>query len=135
VIDMVEPIWIRRDVVLAIHLRQISEHGGEPGVRDEGLLDSALARPKNLYAYAEDSTDLPALAASYTFGIVKNHPFLDGNKRVGYVVGRAFLRLNGADVEATQSEKVSIIWQLAAGEITEVELTEWVRKHLTESAS
>jgi len=88
---MKEPTWILDEVVEAIHLRQIAEHGGSEGVRDTGLLSSALARPKNLFAYSNPKPDLAALAASYAFGIVKNHPFVDGNKRTAYVVCGTFL--------------------------------------------
>ena len=80
-----EPVWIRHDTVRAIHLRQLAEHGGSEGVRDEGLLDSALARPKNLLAYSDEPPALAALAAAYAMGLVKNHPFVDGNKRTAYV--------------------------------------------------
>ncbi|MES2460133.1 MAG: type II toxin-antitoxin system death-on-curing family toxin, partial [Armatimonadota bacterium] len=100
-----EPIWLREDVVLAIHRRQLAEHGGSEGVRDSGLLSSALARPQNLLAYGEPTPDLPSLAAAYAFGIVRNHPFVDGNKRTGYVVCRTFLIINGQDITASQQEK------------------------------
>lgn len=127
---MVEPTWIRTDAVLAIHRRQISEHGGDDGLRDAGLLDSALARPKNLLAYSQDDPDLAVLAASYAFGIAKNHPFVDGNKRVAFVVCRTFLLLNGADVVASADEKYDTFLNLAAGTIDETELAAWIKKHL-----
>jgi death-on-curing protein len=111
-----------KDVVLAIHRRQLSEHGGTDGLRDEGLLDSALARPMNLLAYSEGRPDLYDLAAAYAFGIVKNHPFIDGNKRVGYVVCRTFLVLNGVDIAATQEDKYTTFLNLAAGTTTQQEL-------------
>ena len=90
---MKEPIWISEPLVLANHQRQLAEHGGLDGVRDAGLLSSALARPKNVWAYGGDAADLSALAASYAFGLARNHPFLDGNKRTAYVVCRTFLKI------------------------------------------
>ena len=95
---MAEPKWIRAHVVLAIHLRQLAEHGGDTGVRDLGLLASALARPRNLLAYAETEPDLAALAASYAYGIAQNHPFIDGNKRTAYVVCRSFLKIKTPEI-------------------------------------
>ena len=127
---MPEPIWVRDDVAEAIHWRQVSEHGGEPGIRDEGLLSSALARPKNMLAYAEPAPDLAALAAAYAFGIAKNHPFMDGNKRTAYVVCRTFLKLNDCDIEASREEKYLTFLRLAKGTLTEDELAAWLRDHL-----
>lgn len=124
---MSEPLWIRNDVALAIHRRQLAEHGGQDGVRDPGLLQSALARPKNLHAYQPDRADLPALAASYAYGIAKNHPFLDGNKRTALVVCRTSLRLNGWDLDATQEDKYLTFLRLAEGRLTEEALVEWLR--------
>jgi death-on-curing protein len=126
---MTKPTWIRKDVVLAIHRRQLAEHGGTEGLRDEGLLDSALTRPLNLIAYSEHQTDLEDLAAAYAYGIVKNHPFVDGNKRVGFVVCRTFLILNGADIDATQEEKYTTVLKLAEGSIDQQELANWLRAH------
>ena len=116
--------------MLAIQLRQLAEHGGETGLRDAGLLASALARPKNLLAYSEAEPDLPVLAASYAFGIIRNHPFIDGNKRTGYVVRRTFLRLNGADIEASPEDKYTTFLKLADGSLTEAQLAAWIREHL-----
>ena len=124
-----EPIWVREDVVRAIHLRQVAEHDGLPGVRDENLLQSALARQLNLLAYGEPAPDIAGLAAAYAFVIACNHPFVDGNKRVSLVVCRTFLIINGLDLVATQEEKYITWWRLAAGEINEEELAEWIRKH------
>ncbi len=124
---MREPIWVRDDVVRAIHLRQISEHGGEAGLRDAGLLDSALARPKSLLAYSDSPPDLSTMAAAYAFGIAKNHPFIDGNKRTAYVVCRTFLILNGQEIKATQEEKYTAFLALSAGELDEADLAEWLR--------
>ncbi len=127
---MPEPIWVREDVVQAIHLRQLAEHGGEPGIRDEGLLSSALARPRNLMAYADQEPDLAALAAAYAFGISNNHPFLDGNKRTAYVVCRTFLKLNECDIHASPEEKYVTFMKLAKGELAEEALAAWIRVHL-----
>ncbi|MBA3241088.1 MAG: type II toxin-antitoxin system death-on-curing family toxin [Acidobacteria bacterium] len=123
-------VWIREDIVLAVHLRQLAEHGGGEGVRDEGLLWSALARPQNLLAYSDPTPDLAQLAASYAYGIARNHPFVDGNKRTALIVCRLFLLLNGADLAATQEEKYLTFLRLAAGELTEEELAHWLRDHL-----
>lgn len=123
---MREPIWIRDDIVLAIHRRQIAEHGGGEGVRDSGLLESALNRPKNLYHYNQPAPGITAMAAAYAFGIARNHPFVDGNKRTAYVLCRLFLQLNGFDINASQVEKYEIFLQLAAGDISEAGLTEWL---------
>src|SRR5215212_4775766 len=102
---MPEIIWLLEETVRAVHSRQISEHGGRPGIRDEGLLLSALARPQNLSVYGDPPPDLAALAASYAFGIARNHPFIDGNKRVALVAARTFLLINGVDLVASQEEK------------------------------
>ena len=120
--------WIAKSAALAIHEEQIAEHGGAPGIRDDGLLESALARPQNLAAYSEP--DLAALAASYAYGIARNHPFLDGNKRTSYVVTRLFLRLNGRDIGADEASRLQIWLALAGGELTEEQIAEWLRSHL-----
>jgi len=131
---MREPVWLREDVVLAIHRRQLAEHGGGEGVRDLGLLDSALARPKNLVAYSDsqDGPDLATLAASYAWGLARNHPFVDGNKRTAYVVCRTFILLNGRDLEASPEEKYLTFLRLAEGRISEEELASWIRDHLAD---
>ena len=121
--------WVSQNAVLAIHRRQIAEHGGKSGVRDLNLLQSALARPQNILAYEEDS-DITRLAAAYAFGITRNHPFIDGNKRVAYVVMRTFLLLNGFDLNASQEEKYLMFIELAAGKVEEIELAEWIRGSL-----
>lgn len=127
---MCEPVWIKADVVLAIHRRQLAEHGGGDGVRDSGLLASALDKPKNLYHYSDPKPDLAALAASYTYGISKNHPFIDGNKRTAFVICRLFLKLNGTDLTASQEEKYDVFLKLAAGKISEQDLGNWIRRFL-----
>lgn len=127
---MPEIIWLLEETVIAIHHRQIAEHGGREGLRDEGLLASALARPRNLLAYAQPQSDLAAMAAAYAFGIARDHPFLDGNKRTALVAARTFLLLNGVNLEAGQDEKFLTFLQLAAGSLTEVELADWIRKRI-----
>ena len=124
---MSEPIWIRQDVVRAIHLRQLAEHGGGAGVCDPGMLESALARPRNLLAYSMTRPDLAQLAAAYAWGIAKNHPFVDGNKRTAYVVCRTLLLLNGCDVAASAEEKYETSLRLAYGELSEDELATRLR--------
>ena len=122
----IEPIWVLEEVVRAIHERQLAEHGGLPGVRDANALASALARPQNLYAYGEPSPDMAQLAASYAFGIARNHAFSDGNKRVALVVCRTFLAMNGVEFTASQEDKYLTFMALAAGELTEETLAEWI---------
>jgi death on curing protein len=117
--------WITEEDALVIHRMLIEIYGGSDGVRDFALLQSALAKPKNLYYYSE-APSLNELAASYIYGIVKNHPFIDGNKRVGFVVGESFLRLNGYQLEKDNDAAANIILALAASEIGEVELAEFL---------
>lgn len=119
--------WVREDVVLAIHDEQIAEHGGIVGVRDAGLLQSALARPENLAAYGEPTA--AELAASYCFGIARNHPFLDGNKRTAFVVMELFLALNGMALEADDGNCLAIMLDVAAGDLDEATLAAWIEAH------
>ncbi len=126
---MNEPIWIRLDVVLAMHEETLMFHGGPEGVRDPGLLESALARPKNLFAYSEVRPSLPRLAASYAKGIVANHPFVDGNKRTAFVVSLTFLRLNGLAVTASREDRVLTFWSLADGTLSEEQLSLWFQQN------
>jgi death on curing protein len=126
---MIEPIWIRLDAVLAMHEEALILHGGPSGVRDMGLLESALARPKNLFAYAEHSPSLAQLAACYAKGIVANHPFVDGNKRTAFIVALTFLLRNGFLVTATKEDRVLTFWGLAAGEISEEVLAAWFERN------
>ena len=121
--------WLRTDAVLAIHRRQIAEHGGGEGIRDLGLLESALARPQNIQAY-EPNVDIARLAASYGFGIAKNHPFVDGNKRTALVATRTFLLINGYQLNASQAEKYLTILALAEGTLPEDELAQWLRERI-----
>ncbi len=124
-----EPNWLALDIALAVHDRQLSEHGGPTGVRDQGALASALSRPVNQWNYGE--TDLCALAAAYAFGIARNHPFIDGNKRTAWVFARLFLRLNGENLSFTAREAIDTVLALAAGELEEDELADWFRQRLT----
>ena len=123
-------VWIEKPLALALHDRQIAEHGGSAGVRDEGLLQSALARPQQLYAYGDPQPDLADLAASLAFGIAKNHPFVDGNKRTAHVSYRTFLELNDADLDATLEDKYITILALAEGKLKEKEFAAWLRAHI-----
>jgi death-on-curing protein len=121
-------IWVTLDVAIAAHAEQIAEHGGGEGIREAGSLESAMARPQNLALYGEP--DISELAASYAYGIARNHPFVDGNKRTAAVVSETFLMLNGGLLLATDAELVVAFVALAAGELTEDELTAWFREHL-----
>ncbi|MCA1602053.1 MAG: type II toxin-antitoxin system death-on-curing family toxin [Acidobacteria bacterium] len=127
---MAEIVWLLDETVIAIHQRQISEHGGGEGLRDQGLLASALARPQNLLAYAQPEPDLAALAAAYAYGIALDHPFVDGNKRTALVASRTFLLLNGVNLEASQDEKYLTFLRLAQGTLTEEKLADWIRKRI-----
>ncbi|MEA3046470.1 MAG: death on curing protein [Sphingomonadales bacterium] len=123
-----EPRWLDAAIALAIHDRQLAEHGGGSGVRDPGLLESALARPLNGWAYGED--DAASLAAAYAFGVVRNHPFVDGNKRTAWVLARAFLALNGHELSVAPAEAIEAMLALAAGEMAEDEMADWFRARL-----
>jgi len=122
-------IWVLDSVVLAIHEAQLAEHGGMSGIREEGLLASALARPHNLEAYGED-VDVAALAAAYAFGIARNHPFLDGNKRTAFVVMELFLDLNGWVLKADDADCISTVQALATGDLSEKALIAWLGQHI-----
>ena len=121
--------WIGSPVALALHADQLRAWGGSPGVRDEGLIDSALARPQNLEAYGKP--DAAALAASYAFGLAKNHPFIDGNKRTALVVCETFLIDNGYKLEAADAELAVLFEDLAGGEVSEDELADWLRERIS----
>jgi death-on-curing protein len=122
---MKEPVWILREVVLMAHEQSLAEFGGAGGLRDAGLLESALGRPQHLFTYGKPS--LFDLAASYGFGLVKNHPFIDGNKRAGFVVAVTFLQLNGWRLEASEVDATLRTLALAAGEMTEAAYAEWLK--------
>jgi death-on-curing protein len=128
-----EPVWIREIDALAFHHQQILLFGGSDGMRDIGLLDSALARPKNLFAYADRALTITDLAAAYAVGISGNHPFVDGNKRTAMHVAFVFLEFNGYPITASQEEACLTFLSLAAGEITEAELALWLAEHTATS--
>lgn len=125
-----EPRWVERLVVEAVHFDLVRTHGGMPGLRDDTSLESALARPRQRFAYAAGS-DLAALAAAYGYGFVRDHPFNDGNKRVAFVTMGVFLGLNGHEIEAPETEIVTVMLDLAAGELAEEQLADWIRSRLT----
>jgi death-on-curing protein len=121
-------IWIDPDVLLAAHDEQLEEHGGASGIRDRGLFESALARPKNTAAYGEP--DAAELAAAYGFGLAKNHAFVDGNKRIAFVALELILLLNGFELHADDVQCVVVMLSMASGAFSEAELTEWVRRNM-----
>ena len=123
-----EWVWVALDVALAAHDEQLAEHGGAAGLRDRSMLESAMARPLNLVAYGEP--DIADLAASYAFGIARNHPFVDGNKRTALVVSETFLGLNGYRLDCGDVEVVVTFLSLAAGEMTADQLADWLRGHI-----
>lgn len=123
-------VWIEKEVVLGIHDRQLAEHGGSSGVRDETLLESALARPQQAYAYGDPLPDLATLAASLAFGLARNHPFVDGNKRTAAVTCEIFIELNSATLTADDLELFPQFLALAQGDISEEEFATWLRKHI-----
>jgi death-on-curing protein len=122
--------WVDEEVALAIHGEQLAEHGGSQGVRDLGLLQSALARPKNFIAYEAPPPDAARLAACYAFGIVKDHPFVDGNKRVALVVAELFLDLNGFELTSNDASCVTAVEALADGRMAEEHFASWIRDNL-----
>jgi death-on-curing protein len=123
------PRWVSRQALLLLHDESLAEHGGAPGLRDEGLLESALARPPNLMAYGEEP-DLAALAASYGVGLAKNHPFVDGKKRAAFLAVGLFLLLNGQRLVSTQAEAALTMLAVAAGQLDESALAQWIRSHI-----
>lgn len=120
--------WLTADSVLAMHARQLAEHGGGVGVRDEGLLLSALQRPQNKASY--ETPDVADLAAAYAYGIARNHPFVDGNKRTALVASRSFLLINGYQIGASKEDRLNTFLALASGDLSENQLEIWFRKHL-----
>jgi death on curing protein len=124
-----EPIWLPRAAVEAAHADQIRTHGGQLGLRDQGLLDSALSRPRYRWLY-EDGSDIAELAASYGFGLVKNHPFVDGNKRIAFIAANMFLIVNGYEIQAPEPAVVLAMMQAADGSLGEPELAAWIRSVL-----
>ena len=132
---MSEPIWSNLRVIKAFHDRQINEHGGLPGLRDEGLLLSVLLRPENSYHYSDPKPDVAELAAAYGFWLAKNHSFNDANKRTALIAIRLFLKLNGYDLAAWPEGMYRTIIRVAANDISEDELAQWIRKNLKEIKS
>ena len=131
--ERVPPIWLSWRIVKTIHLEQILQHGGARGIRDRGLIDSALARPINRWQY--EGVDVLALAAAYGYGIAKNHAFEDGNKRTAFVALYTFLGLNGYDLDAPEAEVVSVMTAVADGTLSEDGLGDWVRSRAQDSPS
>jgi death-on-curing protein len=127
---MKEPRWLTMEMVRAIHEESLAIFGGAVGVRDEALLESAVAHPRSLFAYGDKPT-IHHLAAGYCSGIIRNHPFIDGNKRAGLLAARAFLFLNGYDFDPDEAEEVNVIVELAAGNVDEDALTEWFKSNTT----
>jgi death-on-curing protein len=123
-------VWIEKGLVLAMHDRQLAEHGGTGGVRDDGLLESALARPQQLYAYGDPAPDLADLAAALAYGLARNHPFLDGNKRTAAVACETFLELNGATLEADDLDLYPVYLALAEGKLPERDFAAWLRERV-----
>lgn len=123
-------IWIEKPLAIAIHERQLAEHGGSAGVRDDSLLDSALARPQQRHAYGDPPPDLADLAASLAFGLARNHPFVDGNKRTAAVVCETFVLLNGGTLDADDLELYPRYLALAEGSLTEIEFASWLRERI-----
>ena len=126
---MKEPVWIQKLSVILLQMESLAEDGGTEGLRDEGLLESALARARNLFAY-EGVSDIARLAAAYGFGVIRNHPFLDGNKRAGLLAIELFLECNGHRLQAGKAELALLIFAVAAGEMSEENLASWISKHL-----
>ena len=118
--------WIIPRLVYVVHEEQLAEHGGTSGVRDQGLLESALARPQNIEAYGNPKPNIFDLAAAYAYGIIKNHPFIDGNKRTGFLLTYIFLRLNGYELNAPEAEAVLAVYSLASGEWIEKDFSRWL---------
>jgi death-on-curing protein len=128
-----EPRWLNRTIVDAIHADQLRQHGGLAGIRDENALESALARPKQKWSYGADR-DLATLAAAYGFGLARNHPYRDGNKRIAFLALVTFLGINGSELNATDAEVVATMVSLADGTLTERQLAGWIRDHVKAGA-
>ena len=127
---MKTPKWVDRRALVLLHVETLAEHGGLPGLRDDAALDTSLARSRHLHAYKPKS-DLPRLAAAYGFGIVRNHPFNDGNKRAGFLAIGLFLACNGRELTAEPMEAIAVIFRLAEGKMTELELASWIRQNMS----
>jgi death-on-curing protein len=127
---MSEPVWIDGAIALAVHDQQLAEHGGGVGLREPGGLESALARPINKWNYGEEN--LAALAAAYAFGVARNHPFVDGNKRTAWVLARLFIALNGSQLSFTAEDAIDTMVALAAGALGEEEMADWFRQRMSD---
>jgi death-on-curing protein len=128
---MPAPIWLLPEIAQAVHKRQLAEHGGGQGVRDAELLESALLRPQNIYIYSNGQTNLAQLAAAYAYGLARNHPFVDGNKRSALVLSLLFLRLNKKTLTASQEDLYAVFMALAKGDMPEAVLADWFESKLT----
>lgn len=126
---MKEPIWIENEEARVIHQLQLAEHGGASGIRDQGLFESAMDRPRNLFVYSEPAATIFQLAAAYAYGLAKNHAFVDGNKRTAFVVCLSFLKQNGIVIIASQEMRYLTFYALAAGDLAEAELTAWLEQN------
>ena len=126
---MREPVWIENEEARIIHQLQLTEHGGASGIRDQGLFESAMDRPKNLFAYSDPAPTLFQIAAAYAFGLAKNHAFIDGNERTAFVVCLSFLKQNGIVINASPEMRYLTFYALAAGDLTEAELGEWLHQN------
>jgi len=124
-----EPVWVQQQTVILAHEESLLEHGGPSGIRDLGMLESALARPKNLFFYSEAEPSLQRMAAAYAFGVAANHPFVDGNKRAALIASLTFLKLNGLRLTAEMTDRYRMFYGLAAGTVGEEELAEWFVSH------
>jgi death on curing protein len=124
------PVWLTEDMIRAIHAESLASFGGASGLRDAGLLESALQRPRNLQAYGADAS-IYELAATYCSGLIRNHPFVDGNKRIGLLAAAVFLDVNGYDFRPDEAEVVHVIWSLAAGELDDAALSAWFEANAT----
>lgn len=129
---MKEPLWLDRRAVILLHEESLAEHGGGSGIRDEGLLDSALSRPRNQYLY-NLTCDIPQLAAAYGFALAKNHAFVDGNKRIAFIATALFLRLNGHRLRSTRIDEIQTMLKLAAGVISEGQFAAWIRENCAQN--
>jgi death-on-curing protein len=125
-----EPIWVPLSAIIELHASQIAEHGGSPGLRDQSLLESALAHAQQRFNYSDEPASLADLAAAYAFGISQNHPFVDGNKRMALIAAAVFLDLNGLWLDARESETFDTFMALAANRLTEVELATWIAANI-----
>ena len=126
---MKEPVWILQEAVIAIHKRQLAEHGGSTGIRDLGLLESAILKPTHVYLYGGGDTSIPQLASAYAYGIARNHPFVDGNKRTALVLSLLFLRLNDYTLSCSPDNLYEIFMKLAEGKLSEEQLCTWFVEH------